>query len=108
MPVKQPSCPLYAVAAHQQVTAVGIPHERGHACLINADVNRIKPAEGFIGNLARLFFAADPHICAKPQKAGKPRDKQYRGNGPCQFQDFCGQEARPRSMSIIAVTGDRS
>ena len=108
MSVEQPSRPLHAMAADQQMSAVGIAQERGDTRFINGYFHRIEPAAGFIGNLAGLLFAADADVTTEPQEPRKPRDEQDRGNGPRQLEQLCRHEARPRNISIIAVTGARS
>ena len=108
MSVEQPSRPFYAMAADQQVPPFGIAQERGDTRFINGYFHRIEPAAGFICNLARLLFAADADVTTEPQEPRKPRDEQDRGDGPRQLEQLCRHEARPRNMSIIAVTGARS
>ena len=90
------------------MTAFGSAEQRANACFVDDNIGRIEPDDDFVGDCARVILAADSCIAAELPMTGKPPQEQDRRNRACEFEQFRRQDARPRTMSIIAVTGLRS
>lgn len=108
VPVKQSAGPKRAMAPHQQVVPFGITHQCCDPGLVDRDIGRFKAAYDFFGYLARLHLAANTGITAEFPIFGKPCQKQYGDDRAAELEQLRAHDARPLTMSIIAVMGPRS
>ena len=107
VPVEQSRGKLRAMPTDQHMPPLRIAEQCRDARLVDDDIDRIKTAMRLIGQRPGMRFVRNPHIAAKLPAPRQPREKEDCHDGAGELGQLTHQEARPRTMFIIAVMGLR-
>lgn len=108
VPVEHPSGEICTMLTDNKMPTLSILKQRRDAGLVDYDIDCVEPTVHFVRKPPRVRLITNPHIATQAQPVRKPCQKQYGGNRSTQLQQLSRHEARPRTMSIIAVIGVRS